>query len=99
MPRGTVNERVSVLETKVDNLDTKVDELKQEVKENNQDLKGQLKTMYEASCTQHAELSRDIKSLMTLKDRVLIAFAVLGPIVAFIAAHVDWHQVLNNVFK
>jgi phosphoglycerate-specific signal transduction histidine kinase len=99
MPRATVNERVSVLETKVDNVQEKVEELKSTVKENNTELKTQLSNMYQASCTQHAQLSQDIKSLMTLKDRILIAAALIGPIIAFFAAHIDWGQVLNNVFK
>lgn len=99
MPRGTVNERVSVLETKVDNIEHKVDELRVDVKESNQDLKTQLKTMYDASCTQHAQLSKDIKSLMTLKDRILIGLAIIGPIVTFMAMHINWAQVFNNAFK
>ena len=57
---NTIPERTSVLEVQVDNLEKKVDDLKQEVKEDNKEIKDQLKTMYEASCKQHAELGKEI---------------------------------------
>lgn len=56
----TLPERTSVLEVQVENLEKKVDELKVEVKEDNKEIKEQLKTMYEASCKQHAELGKEI---------------------------------------
>ena len=58
---ATVSERVSVLETKVDNFSEKLDEVKEDVKESHTDIKSQLKTMYDASCSQHAELATKIK--------------------------------------
>jgi peptidoglycan hydrolase CwlO-like protein len=59
----TLPERTSVLEVQVENLEKKVDELKIEVKEDNKEIKDQLKTMYEASCKQHAELGREITEI------------------------------------
>lgn len=79
---ATVTERVSVLETKIDNFDEKLDDLKTEVKESHEDIKTQLKTMYDASCTQHAELATKIKDLEGFKNKWVYTFlggiAVLG---------------------
>lgn len=86
---ATVTERVSVLETKIDNFDEKLDDLKVEVKESHEDIKTQLKTMYDASCTQHAELATKIKDLEGFKNKwmymVLGGVAVLG----WVSGHLD----------
>lgn len=92
-------ERIGILETKVENLEGKIDDLKETVKANDHDLKAQLKTMYEASCAQHEQLSRDIKEIKNAKDKILITAAVIGPIVAFFAAFIDWHTVFANAIK
>lgn len=99
MAKSTVNERVSVLETQVVNLNVKVDELKDTVKESNTELKQQLKTMYDASCTQHAQLSTELKDLKSFKDKLLMAGIVLGPILTYIATHINWAELLNNAPK
>jgi len=86
---ATVSERVSVLETKVDNFGDKLDEVKVDVKESHTDIKQQLKTMYDASCTQHAELATKIKDLEGFKIKwtymVLGGVAVLG----WVSGHID----------
>jgi hypothetical protein len=86
---ATVSERVSVLETKVDNFSEKLDEVKEDVKEGHTDIKLQLKTMYDASCTQHAELATKIKELEGFKMKwtymVLGGVAVLG----WVSGHLD----------
>ena len=86
---ATVAERVSVLETKVDNFGEKIDEVKLDVKEGHTDIKQQLKTMYDASCTQHAELATKIKDLEGFKMKwsymVLGGLAVLG----WVSGHID----------
>ena len=86
---ATVAERVSVLETKVDNFGEKLDEVKVDVKESHSDIKEQLKTMYDASCTQHAELATKIKDLEGFKMKwtymVLGGVAVLG----WVSGHID----------
>lgn len=92
-------ERIGILETKVENLEDKIDDLKTTVKENDTELKDQLKTMYEASCTQHAQLSKDIAGIKKIHDNALLIAAVLGPIITFVATLVDWHQVFNNAIK
>lgn len=70
---ATTNERVAVLETKVD-------ELKETVKSNDAELKQQLKTMYDASCTQHAQLSKDIDSLKSYRNWLMGACAIVTPV-------------------
>jgi hypothetical protein len=86
---ATVAERVSVLEIKVDNFGDKLDEVKVDVKESHADIKEQLKTMYDASCTQHAELATKIKDLEGFKMKwtymVLGGVAVLG----WVSGHID----------
>lgn len=86
---ATVAERVSVLETKVDNFGDKLDQVKVDVKESHSDIKDQLKTMYDASCTQHAELATKIKDLEGFKMKwtymVLGGVAVLG----WVSGHID----------
>lgn len=73
---ATVNERVSVLETQVVNIDEKIDDLKIGVKDldgkivtHTETLKTQLKTMYDASCTQHAELAQKIGEIEKFKNK------------------------------
>jgi hypothetical protein len=77
---ATTAERVSVLETKVDMFSEKLDEVKVDVKESHLEIKKQLETMYDASCTQHAELATKIKDLEGIKNKwtmyimILLAF-------------------------
>ena len=89
---ATTNERVSVLETKVDDL-------RQTVKDNDTELKAELKKMYDASCSQHAKLSEDIDSLKSFRNSVLARIAtaavILGPILGYLANHIDWQSVLK----
>ncbi len=73
-----VAERLGIVETKVENLDCKMDELKVDVKEmhdcldkTRDDLKAKLDEMYNASCTQHAELAKKISTVEKEKDRLL----------------------------
>ena len=86
---ATVSERVSVLETKVDNFSEKLDTVKEDVKDSHEDIKSQLKTMYDASCTQHAELATKIKELEGFRMKwtymILGGVAVLG----WVSGHLD----------
>ena len=89
---ATTNERVAILETKVD-------ELKETVKSNDAELKQELKKMYDASCSQHAKLSEDIDGLKTFRNsvmaRIATAAAILGPILGYLANHIDWSSILK----
>ena len=71
-----VDERLGIVETKVENLNEKLDELKIDVKEmhdcldkTRDELKGQLTEMYDASCSQHASLAKELSALKTQRDK------------------------------
>ncbi len=92
---ATQAERLSVVETKVENLVEKVETLREQTKENSEILKEQLDKMYEASCTQHAELAKKISGLEKVRDKITwmvaggvalagILFGHLDKIVAFL---------------
>lgn len=96
----TVAERVSVVEVQVANLDEKIDEIKLDVNQMGSGINHRLDQMYEASCTQHAELAASIKSTHTELDAkiselqqfkqkwmylILGGLAVLG----FVSGHFD----------
>ena len=96
----TVAERVSVVEVQITNLDEKIDDIKINVSSLGEGLHHRLDTMYDASCTQHAELAKSIKTshqeldikiseLQQFKQKwmymVLGGIAVLG----FVSGHFD----------
>ena len=75
---ATTVERLGIVETKVENLSEKMDDLKSDVKEmhdcldkTRDDLKEQLSTMYDASCTQHAELAKKIGELEKVRQKTM----------------------------
>lgn len=92
---ASTNERVSVLETQVANIEHKVDEIKTEIRDNAHEVKLELTKMYTASCTQHAELSAELKDLKSFKDKLLMAGIILGPILTYAGTHIDWIALLN----
>jgi lipid II:glycine glycyltransferase (peptidoglycan interpeptide bridge formation enzyme) len=93
---ATTVERIGILETKVENLNEKMDDLKVDVKDmhdcldkTRDDIKAQLAEMYEASCTQHAELAKKISSLEHEKQKwTWIIAGVIGA-GGFIAGHAE----------
>lgn len=86
---GTVQERVGVLETKVEVIDEKIDNLKEDIKESHEDIKSQLKTMYDASCAQHAGLSVKIAEIEKLKDKWTYTFTGLVVAISILSGHYD----------
>lgn len=73
---ATTVERLGVVETKVENLNEKLDELKVDVKEmhdcldkTRDGLTEKLNEMYDASCTQHAQLAKEISALKSQRDK------------------------------
>lgn len=70
-------ERLGVVETKVENLSEKLDDIKTEVKQmhdcldkTRDELSNKLEQMYQASCTQHAELAKKISTLEKIRDKI-----------------------------
>ena len=75
---ATTTERLGIVETKVENLGEKLDDLKVDVREmhdcldkTRDDLKEQLQTMYDASCSQHAELAKKIGDLEKIRQKTI----------------------------
>lgn len=96
----TVAERVSVVEVQITNLDEKIDDIKTDVSSLGTGINYRLDTMYDASCNQHAELAKSIKTthqeldtkiaeLQQFKQKwmymILGGIAVLG----FVSGHFD----------
>lgn len=84
---ASVEERIGIVETKVENINEKIDDLKIDVKDmhdcldNTRDgLQEQLEKMYSASCDQHSELAKKISSLENQRDKWV--WTVAGGLVA-----------------
>jgi lipid II:glycine glycyltransferase (peptidoglycan interpeptide bridge formation enzyme) len=93
---ATTVERLGIVETKVENLNEKMDNLKIDVKEmhdcldkTRDDIKEQLKEMYDASCIQHAALSKEISAIKTQRDKLIWTFAGVVAAGGFFAGHAD----------
>ena len=65
---ATTVERLGIVETKVSNLDEKIDDIKVDVNQLGTGINSRLDQMYDASCTQHAELAKSIKNTHTELD-------------------------------
>ena len=65
---ATTVERLGIVETKVANLDEKIDDIKVDVNQLGIGINSRLDQMYDASCTQHAELAKSIKNTHTELD-------------------------------
>ena len=93
---ATTVERIGIVETKVENLNEKMDHLKVDVKDmhdcldrTRDDIKGQLKEMYDASCTQHAALAKEISTIKSQRDKLIWTFAGIVAAGGFFAGHAD----------
>lgn len=92
----TTAERLGIVETKVENLSEKLDDIKGEVKQmhdcldNTRDeLAGKLEEMYQASCTQHAELAKKISSLEKIRDKITWMTAGAVAFAGILIGHLD----------
>lgn len=74
---STTNERVAVLETKVD------------------DLKQDITLMREENKADHGRVIEKLERLESVKNWWMGVLALLGPIIAFIAANIDWKALLH----
>jgi len=93
---ATTNERIGIVETKVENLTEKLDDLKTDVKDvhdcldrTRDELKEQLKEMYGASCTQHAELAKKISSLEKIREKTMWMVAGAVAMAGIFSGHLD----------
>jgi len=80
-------ERISVVEIQVINLSEKIDDIKSDVKVNHEDIKLQLKTMYDASCSQHAELAKKLSEVEKFKNKWIYLVTGGSVAVAYILSH------------
>lgn len=93
---ATTVERIGIVETKVENLSEKMDHLKVDVKEmhdcldkTRDELKAQLETMYQASCTQHAELAKKISTLEKIREKTTWMVAGGVAVAGIFSGHLD----------
>lgn len=96
----TMAERVSVVEVQVTNLDEKIDEIKVEVNTLGTGIHKRLDQMYDASCSQHAELASSIKNTHSELDAKITElqqfkqkwmYLILGGIavIGFVSGHLE----------
>ena len=93
---ATTVERIGIVETKVENLGEKLDELKIDVKDmhdcldkTRDGLTVKLEEMYEASCSQHAALAKEISTIKGQRDKLIWTFAGIIAAGGFFAGHAD----------
>ena len=93
---ATSAERLGIVETKVENLNEKLDDLKVDVKDmhdcldkTRDTIEEKLEVMYQASCTQHAEMAKKISSMERFKDKWIYTFAGGMIVVSWASAHTD----------
>ncbi len=93
---ATTAERIGVVETKVQNLDEKLDDLKIDVKEmhdcldkTRNGLTDKLNEMYDASCSQHSALAKEISSLKSQRDKWVWSVAGGLVVLSWASAHAD----------
>jgi len=93
---ATTTERLGIVETKVENLSEKLDDIKVDVKDmhdcldrTRDELKDQLKTMYDASCTQHAELAKKISSLEKIREKTMWMVAGAVAVAGIFSGHLE----------
>jgi len=89
-------ERLGIVETKVQNLDEKLDDLKVDVKDmhdcldkTRNSLTDKLNEMYDASCSQHSALAKEISSLKSQRDKWVWTVAGGLVVLSWASAHAD----------
>lgn len=93
---ATTAERLGIVETKVQNLDEKLDDLKLDVKEvhdcldkTRDGLTQKLNEMYDASCSQHSALAKEISALKSQRDKWVWTVAGGMVVLSWATAHAD----------
>ena len=102
---ATTAERIGVVETKVQNLDEKLDDLKVDVKEmhdcldkTRNGLTDKLNEMYDASCSQHSSLAKEISALKSQRDRWVWSVAGGLVVLSWASAHADTLGKILKIF-
>ena len=93
---ATTAERLGIVETKVQNLDEKLDDLKVDVKDmhdcldkTRNGLTDKLNEMYDASCSQHSSLAKEISALKSQRDKWVWSVAGGLVVLSWASAHAD----------
>jgi chromosome segregation ATPase len=93
---ATTVERIGIVETKVENLSEKMDDLKIDVKEMHDcldktraSLTEKLEEMYNASCTQHAELAAKIGDLEKIRQKLMWMVAGAVAFAGILSGHFE----------
>jgi flagellar capping protein FliD len=91
-----VDERLGIVETKVENLNEKLDDLKLDVKDmhdcldkTREGLTEKLNEMYDASCTQHASLAKELSALKTQRDKWVWTGAGIIAAFGWVSGHTE----------
>ena len=85
---ATTVERIGIVETKVENLSEKKD-MHDCLDRTRDDIKDQLKEMYDASCSQHAALAKEISTIKSQRDKLMWTIAGVIGAGGFFAGHAD----------
>ena len=102
---ATTAERIGIVETKVQNLDEKLDDLKVDVKDmhncldkTRNGLTDKLNEMYDASCSQHSSLAKEISSLKSQRDKWVWSVAGGLVVLSWASAHADTLGKILKIF-
>jgi len=89
-------ERIGIVETKVENLNEKLDELKVDVKDmhdcldkTRDGLTEKLNEMYDASCSQHSALAKEISALKSQRDKWIWTSAGIVAAMGWVSGHTE----------
>ena len=98
-------ERLGIVETKVQNLDEKLDDLKVDVKDmhdcldkTRNGLTDKLNEMYDASCSQHSSLAKEISALKSQRDKWVWTVAGGLVVLSWASAHADTLGKILKIF-
>ena len=102
---ATTVERIGIVENKVENLNEKLDDLKIDVKEmhdcldkTRNGLTDKLNEMYDASCSQHSSLAKEISALKSQRDRWVWSVAGGLVVLSWASAHADTLGKILKIF-
>jgi flagellar capping protein FliD len=102
---ATTAERIGIVETKVQNLDEKLDDLKVNVKDmhdcldkTRNGLTDKLNEMYDASCSQHSALAKEISTLKSQRDKWVWSVAGGLVVLSWASAHADTLGKILKIF-